>query len=512
MRLITDLLQNALAHVPDKAALVHGDRVVTYRQLAAEVARVANALDERLGQPGNRIGILLRNGPEFLFAYFGAAASGNVAVPINYHLQPDEIAFLLANSGCSCLITSAEFLPRAQAAAAKAPTCGTVVCVGGTEGPALSWERFLADRPDVYVAPVPPGPDSVVVFLYTSGTTGFPKAAMVTHANLLSNVTTEGELYGLGRDDVFACVLPMFHNYALLDTCLLPIYHGATIVIGEHEDTENLLRLIEQRRITFLATMPAQLTELALRDFARRYDTSSLRMVQTGGAPLAPAVQERFLQRYGLPILEGYGASEASSTVTVMPIGGPVRVNSVGKPMPNQRVRLVDEAGLDVPAGAEGEVIVQGANVFAGYYGLPEETSRALRDGWLYTGDLGRFDADGYLFITGRKKAMINVGGLKVYPAEVEAVLHEVEGVAGACVVAAYHPQLGETVKAFIETSPGRQPDVARVMRHCEEKLGGYKVPRLIEVRSSLPRTGTGKIAAKVLQEEERRNWPPTAA
>jgi len=307
-------------------------------------------------------------------------------------------------------------------------------------------------------------------------------------------------------------VLPMFHNYALLDSCLLPIYHGATIVIGEHEDTATLLHLIERRRITFLATMPAQLTEMALRDFSHTFDTSSLRMVQTGGAPLATAVQERFRQRYGLPILEGYGCSEAASTVTVMPIGGPVKANSVGKPMPNQRVRVVDDEGRDVPLGEEGEVVVQGPNVFAGYFGLPEETRQALRDGWLHTGDLGRFDTEGYLSITGRKKSMINVGGFKVYPAEVEAVLHEVEGVAGACVVAAYDPWFGETVKAFIEASAGRQPDVARVIRHCEEKLGGYKVPRLIEFRSALPRTGTGKIAAKVLQEEERRGWPQTAA
>jgi long-chain acyl-CoA synthetase len=515
MRVLADLLRKGLAEAPEKPALVHGDRVVSYRELAAQSARVAGALEARHGgRPGRRVAILLRNGPEFLFAYFGAAASGHVAVPVNYHLQPDEIAFLLDNAGCSCLLTTAEFLPKVRAVAGRLPALRTVVCAGATEAwpAALPWERFVEGRPDAYEPGAPVRPEDVAVFLYTSGSTGSPKAAMLSHANLLSNVATEAELYGLGRDDVFGCVLPMFHNYALLDTCLLPLCLGATIAVGDHEDTEGVLGLIERRRVTFLAAMPAQLGEMACRDFARRYDTASLRMVQTGGAPLSTEVQRKFRARYGLDILEGYGCSEASSTVTVMPVGGPVRPQSVGKPMPNQRVRVVDEDGRDVPAGQEGEVVVRGPNVFRGYHGQPEETRRALRDGWLHTGDLGRFDADGYLYITGRIKSMINVGGLKVCPAEVEEVLQQVEGVAGACVVATYHPELGEAVKAFVEPVPGRRPEVERLLRHCEARLGGYKVPRSIEVRAALPRTGTGKVAAKALQDEERaRAWPPAA-
>jgi long-chain acyl-CoA synthetase len=321
-------------------------------------------------------------------------------------------------------------------------------------------------------------------------------------------VATEAELYGLGSDDVFSCVLPLFHNYALVDTCLLPIWHGATLILGDLDDTEALLDLIEKHRITFLATMPAQLSEMVNHRFTRDYDTRSLRMVQTGGAPLATEVQRKFQARYGLPIIEGYGCSEASSTVTVIPMAGPYKPLSVGKPMPNQRVRVVDQEGRDVPAGSEGEVLVQGPNVCHGYYGMPAESKAALRGGWLHTGDLGKLDGDGFLYVTGRLKSMINVGGFKVYPAEVEEVLHQIEGVVEACVVASYHPTYGETVKAFIEAPADRRPDADRIIRHCEAKLGGYKVPRLIEIRTALPRTGTGKVAAKVLQAEEMGRRP----
>jgi long-chain acyl-CoA synthetase len=506
MRILGDLLTNNLTEVPHKPALIHGERVVNYADLAKEVSRAAAALHELHGLPGNRVGILLRNCPEFLFAYFGAAASGNVAVPVNYQLQPQEIAYLLNNCQASCLVTAAEFLPKIRAVRDRLPALQTVIVVGdnGALPEALPWERFVADRPADFTPPRPVLPDDVLVFLYTSGTTGFPKAAMCTHANLLSNVAAEAELYGLSRDDVFSCVLPMFHNYALLDTCLLPLWHGATVVIGELEKTADLLGLIEQHRVTFLATMPSQLTEMVHLEFAREYDTGSLRMVQTGGAPLPAEVQRKFQARYGLPIIEGYGCSEASSTVTVIPVQGPYKPSSVGKPMPNQRVRIVDEDGRDVPPGRQGEVVVQGPNVCRGYYGQPAQSMQAFRDGWYHTGDLGRFDEDGFLFITGRIKSMINVGGFKVSPAEVEDVLHQLEGVRAACVVAGHLPQYGETVKAFIEPFEGQRPDEATILRHCRARLALYKVPRLIEFRTALPRTGTGKVAVKVLQAEER--------
>jgi long-chain acyl-CoA synthetase len=507
MRVLGDLLRKNLLDVPDKSALVHGDRAVTYRELAAAVSRVAGALEALHGLSGNRVALLLPNCPEFVFGYLGAAVSGNVAVPINPVLQPAEIAYILNNSQVSCLITSPELLPRVRELRQLAPALRTVVVTGEGGPGALSWQEFLQGQGETYEPMRAAQPSDVVAFLYTSGTTGFPKGAMVTHANLLSNVATEAELYGLGRADVFACVLPLFHNYALVDTCLLPMWHGATIVLGNLDSTEQVLALVEKHHITFLATMPAQLSEMVSLTFARSYDTGSLRMVQTGGAPLPTEVQRRFQARYGLPVIEGYGCSEASSTVTVIPMQGPYKPGSVGTVMPNQRLRVVDEHDNDVPAGVEGEVVVRGPNICRGYYGLPEESRQALRGGWLHTGDLGRLDGDGFLFITGRKKSMINVGGFKVYPAEVEDVLHQIDGVVGACVVATYHPLLGETCKAFIEAPAGRRPDRDRIIKHCEQRLGAYKVPHVIEFRARLPRTGTGKIAARILQAEEMSRW-----
>src|SRR5262245_52086776 len=246
MRLLNDILAKNVKANPGKAALRHGGRAVSYAELAAEAARVAGALEAMHGTTGNTVGLLLRNSPEFLFAYFGAAASGNVAVPINYHLQADEVAFVLKNSGCSVLFTSEEFLPKVRAAARQVPTLRAVVCAGGSAHPGVrSWESFVQGQPGVYAPPASARPEDVAVFLYTSGTTGFPKGAMCTHAGLLSNVVTEAELYGLGSEDVFACVLPLSHNYSLVDTCLLPLWYGATIILGDHTETEGLLQLIE---------------------------------------------------------------------------------------------------------------------------------------------------------------------------------------------------------------------------------------------------------------------------
>lgn len=512
MLTLADLLNKPATETPAKVALVHGERQLTYELLAAEIARCANALDELHGLPGNRIALLLGNGPEFLIAYFGAAVSGNVAVPLNCDLTPGEIAHFLNHVQASCLVTSADLLDKVAAIRDRAPALRTIVSVGGNESlpEAQTWEAFLAGQAESYSPRLPLHPESVAVFLTTSGTTGVPKAAMLTHSNLMTNVTTEAALYGLTGDDTFACVLPMFHNYALLDTCLLPLFLGATIVIARHGDTAELLEAVERHRVTFLATMPAQLTEMATQDFGRPFDTTSLRMVQTGGAALASAVRERFRECYGLEILEGYGCSEAASTVTVMPVDEPVRPRSVGKAMPNQQVRIVDEEGRPVGVGEEGEVVVRGPNVFRGYYGMPQLTRQTLRDGWLHTGDLGRLDAEGHLTVSGRKKSMINVGGMKVCPAEVEEVLHQIDGVRAACVVASRHPVLGETVKAFLEVPQGelRAEDV---VRHCAERLGEWKVPRCVEVRRSLPRTGTGKVAVKALQQEDRQAWAAAA-
>jgi long-chain acyl-CoA synthetase len=503
MNLLSDLLLKNLREIPEKTAFVHGQRRVSYRELFLQVQRVANGLETLHGLPGNRVALLLPNCPEFVMTYFAAAASGNVAVPINTMLQPPEIAYILNNSQASCLVTCAALLPKVQAIRDRLPALRHIIVIdGAAAGDTLTWDAFLSGQPATYVPLRPAVPSDVVVFLYTSGTTGFPKGAMCSHSNLMSNVATEAELYGLGRDDVFSCVLPLFHNYSFVDTCLLPIWYGSTVVLGDLTDTEALCGMIEQHRITFLATMPSQLGEMVERQ-GRRFDTSSLRMVQTGGAPLPAHVQWKFQESYGLPIIEGYGCSEASSTVTVIPMQGPYKPHSVGKPMPNQRIRIVDDAGRDLPDGQEGEILVKGPNVCRGYYGMPAESRDVLRGGWLHTGDLGKLDEEGFLYITGRKKSMINVGGFKVYPAEVEEVLYQVEGVVEACVVASYHPQLGETCKAFVATRPGCRPDVARLQQYCEQRLGSYKVPRLIEFRDRLPRTGTGKIAAKVLQAEE---------
>lgn len=507
--ILHDIWNINLIRNPQKIALISGADQITYYEAFCRVNQYANLIEDFHALEGNRIGILLRNSPEFLYAYFAATATSNIAVPINDKLKGHEIEYILNNAQVSCLITAAEFLPLINEIRSRLPAVTRIITIDDHNGDSaiIRASDYLAKLPPYFTPRFYPTPQRVAVFIYTSGTTGFPKAAIITHDNLLSNVATVRQLYGLTQDDVFACVLPMWHNYSITDCCLLPLLLGSTIVIGQDLSTGQTLELIKKHGITFLATVPSQLNEMAY--WEQDFDTKSLRMVQTGGAALPPEIRAKFERKYGLPIIEGYGLSEASATVTVNPMEGPYKTGSVGKVLPNQQIRIVDDRKQDLPPDTTGEIIVKGPNIMRGYYNLPEASAATLTNGWLHTGDLGYLDRDGYLFITGRKKEMINVGGFNVYPREIENVLYMLDGIMDVCIIKTWDPTFGEAVKALIVKKPDSKIHEAAIIMHCRENLAEYKVPRQIEFRSSLPKTGSGKIIRDVLQKEEDSKTKP---
>jgi len=342
---------------------------------------------------------------------------------------------------------------------------------------------------------VPPEVDreDVAACLYTSGTTGRPKGAMLTHRNLLANIQSFREILHVTEEDVFLTVLPMFHAFAATVMFLEPLSVGATIVVEPRFAPDLTLKAIAEHRVTLFGGVPTLFAVLA--GLPRPpADFSSWRLCLSGGAPLPPAVLEAFEAKFGVPIYEGYGPTECAPVLTVNRPLGVRKVGSVGPAIPQVELRIVDEAGHPLPPGEVGEIVARGPNVMQGYLNRPAETAEVLRNGWYHTGDLGRVDQDGYYYIVDRKKDLILVGGLNVYPREVELALASHPAVAEAAVIGVPDPVRGEVPRALVVLRDGQQADTQELLQWCRQRLANYKVPRTIAFVSQLPKTATGKI------------------
>ncbi|MBI2081704.1 MAG: long-chain fatty acid--CoA ligase [candidate division NC10 bacterium] len=502
------LHQSAAAH-PAKAAIVAGARAVTYGALAAEAASLAAVLRGCGLRPDERVVMMLPNGPEFVATYFAIQEAGGTVVPANILFKPDEVRHLLQDSGASLAVTVRAFAPTVRAAAvasAGRQPAGRarVLILDGEEGTVVGPDLTLAEgRRRAAFAPAPAAAAAVAACLYTSGTTGRPKGALLTHANILANIAAFGQVIRCGPEDVFCCVLPLFHSFAATVMMLFPLSIGATVVVEPRFAPDSLLRTLGARRCTVFAGVPAMYALLASLPEVPA-DLSALRLCVSGGAPLPVEVLRRFEARYGIPIYEGYGPTECSPALTVNPPFGKRKVGSVGLPLPGVEIRVVDERGAPVPVGEVGEVIAKGPNVMLGYLNRPEETAAVLRDGWFHTGDLGCLDAEGYLTIVDRKKDMLIVGGLNVYPREVETVLEAHPAVAEAAVIGLPDPVKGEQPVAFVVRRPGESPAAPDLLRYLRERLAPFKVPKRITFLDTLPRNATGKVLKQALKAQPR--------
>ena len=453
--------------------------------------RFAHAL-RRLGVgPGDRVLVLLPNCPEVLQAYAGILKTGAVIVPVVFLLGPAEVRHILADSEAKVVVTAPEFVDKLDGWA------GPVVLVsGGERGPA--WSDVLAAEPDAFTT-VERDDRDLAVILYTSGTTGRPKGVALSHDNLASNARSAAALYELDRTRWSLMVLPLSHSYGLTVMNAGNIL-GTRGVLLRWFHPEAVLEAIQRYRVESMSAVPTMLLYLLHYPDAARFDTSSMRVWGSGAAPLPLEIVEPFEKKFGGRIQEGYGLTEASPVVSGHRLSGVRKLGSVGQPIPGVEVAILDDADRPQPTGELGEVCVRGPNVMQGYYRLHQETAEALRNGWLHTGDMGRLDADGFLYIVERKKDLIIRGGFNVYPREVEEVLYAHPAVAEAAVVGMRDPMLGEEVLAFVVLKAGVTADASALIAFCQARLAKYKCPKQVRFLDAMPKTPIGKILRKELR------------
>lgn len=471
----------------DKVAVYWGDESITYSVLREQSQSLARHLIGDHGvQPGDRVGLWIQNSPQFITSLFGILSAGAVAIPINTFLKPAEAAYILSDAGAKVLITNAD----------RQPVLGEISVV--TTGLKVIHVESLPTVPGQTVL-VARDTNDLAVLIYTSGTTGHPKGAMLSHKNLLSNVHSTVQVLDVTADDRMVVVLPMFHSFMLCVGVVLPTLLAMPMVIirSLHPPKNMLMELIGHKG-TILPAVPQFFRMLSA---AASSIPLPLRLCVSGGAPLPREIQREFNQRMTVPLIEGYGLSEASPVVSLNPIKGLQKEGSIGRPIPDVEICTVNDAGEMIAPGQTGEICVRGANVMLGYWNRPEETATTLREGWLHTGDVGHVDADGYWYITDRKKDMLIVNGINVYPREIEEILYQFPNVKEAAVVGVPDAKRGEVPLAFISMIDGAILDEQLLQQHLRGKLADYKVPRQVRVLPVLPKNATGKILKTHLRQ-----------
>jgi long-chain acyl-CoA synthetase len=490
------ILSESAHATPDRPVAVFDGGQLTYRELDQASDRLAAALAAAGIEPGDRVALQLPNIPQFLISYFGILKAGGVVVPLNVLLRAPEIAFHLGDSGARVLITWAGVLAEAAKGAEAAGT-GAIYAVGAAagSGPAIAFERLLdGTAPPREMAARQPTDTAVIV--YTSGTTGRPKGAELTHIQLYMNADIPGRLFDVQPDDIVITVLPLFHVFGLssiLDVC---VRFGCTMSLIPRFTPAAVLAAIQRDRATIFEGVPTMFADLLSCPDLDRYDLSSLRVAISGGASIPAPVLDAFEERFGLVILEGYGMTETASTTTFNVSAEERRPYSVGKPIWGTQTQVWDDEGRPLPPGSNhvGEVVTRGLHVMKGYWRNPEATAAAFTGDWLHTGDLGYVDRDGFLFIVSRKKELIIRGGYNVYPSEIENVLHAHPAVAEAAVVGVPDERLGEEVMAVVILRAAMDLTEQELHAYCRARLAVYKCPRIFQFRTELPKNTLGKV------------------
>jgi long-chain acyl-CoA synthetase len=518
MSTLNSLLDRAAQEGGEKTSMVHGDRSLTFSEVRAGILSVAAGLARFGVRKGDRVAIVHRNAPEFVIAYFAVNRLGGIAVPINFMVQKaDELAYMLKDSGALGVVTQTEFLPGLTGAAAKCPALKAlwVTDFEATADRSAVVRGFgeLLDPPGAGSgAYVDPSVESdVAAILYTSGTTGFPKGVMLTHRNLVTNCESSIKRITLTRKDVTLCILPMFHSFAWTAIVLTSMRLTLKCVISSSiAPPKPWLKAMGAHGVTLFAAVPQVYAALAresrdwkTRWFLRWYSFRKVRVAASGAAPLSPAVATAFAQAVGVDIIEGFGLTETSPVATIAPPDA-LKLGFVGTPIDGVKIKIIDDDEGDLPLGAEGEICVKGDNVMKGYWNLPDATRAAFtKDGWLKTGDVGLIDPDGYLAIRDRKKDMIIVKGLKVFSAQLEAVLAENPNIEESAIIGVPDEAGDETIKAFVVLKKGCCLEKSALLQFFREKFDAYKRPRDVEIVESLPKNALQKVLKRELRDRE---------
>lgn len=506
------MLERAAARAPEVIAIQFYQHQFTYAQVQTMSDRLAGALRTQLKvQPGDRVALYMPNCPQYVISFFAIVKAGGIVVQTNPMYTPRELHHQWQDSGASAVLTVDMLAARAEQVTGQLGIAHLAVAKlrdGARPPGALSWEELVQQGGERPVLTINPKED-VAVLQYTGGTTGLAKGAALTHYNLVTNVIQSqlwtGEEPAPGKDRILA-VLPLFHSYGMTLCMNIGVYSASTLILLPRFDVDEVLQAIRDYQPTMFPGAPTLYIAVASHPEADKYGLNSIRICNSGAAPLPVEALHAFEAKTGATIIEGYGLSEASPVTHGNPIKGLRKPGSVGLPLPDTDAKVValDDSGREVAPGEVGELWLRGPQIMKGYWNKPEETAKVLHGEWLATGDIVHMDEDGYFYVVDRIKDMIIASGFNVYPRDVEEVLYQHPAIQEAVVAGIPDAYRGETVKAYVVLKPGQELTADELIAFCRERLAAYKAPKLVEFRASLPRTMVGKVLRRALLEEER--------
>lgn len=523
---VHQLLEEAAAADPDAPCTNFYGKRLTFRQIDDFANRFAAALHRLDVQQGDRVALLLPNSPQFLIAYYGAAKAGAVIVPLNPLYTEHELAFHFADSGAETAVTVPMFLEKITGLRATTPLKRIICCriadylplplnllqgmqerrmvrAAGVQG-LLDLKRLLQEEIPTDIEPVRVDPDEMAVLIYSGGTTGIAKGIMLSHSSLVANAYQIAAWAGLGTKERVLAVIPLFHGYGMSVTMNAPILRSSEIVLLPRFSPRQVLKTIQKTRPSFFIGVPTMFVALSNLPDVQRYDLSSLQGIFVGAAPLTRAIKDDFEAKTRGRMIEGYGLTEAVTAIMSNPYRGAHKVGSIGIPFPDVDAKIVSlDDERDLALGELGEIVLRSPTLMKGYYRDPQETAKAIKDEWLFTGDIGYMDEEGYFYITDRKKELIIVGGFNVFPREIDELIYQHPKVREGITVGVPDAYKGERIKVYIVLKDGETATPEEFETYFREHLAPYKVPSQVEFRRDLPKSMIGKILRRALREEE---------
>lgn len=485
----------------EHVSVIYKEDQWTNVQMRQNAMRFANAL-KRLGiQKGDRVIIQIPNCPEVYQSFQAVYMLGAVVVPINFMVGDAETAYIYQDTEAKAVISSGTYLPKIHACRKDAPNLRHIILIDPEvpEG-MLSFHRMVEAHAD-QCAIAPTGDDDLAALIYTAGTTGMPKGVMHTHYSLYINAEMQHQTVGLPPGLTSLNVLPLCHSYGIASLNYGLVVGGGKTVVLDRIDIDAIFAAIEKYRANIMGAVPTLYVYMLMHPNPEKYDLSSMKYWISGSAPLTLETWQRFKEKFGAEIIEGWGLTEAGANNSANPFTGQKKIKSIGLPMQGTKMRVIDDEGSELPHGQQGEILISGPMLMKGYWRKPEETAKVLRDGWLYTGDMGYRDQDGYFFITERKKDLIIKGGENIAPREVEEVLYTHPSVAEAAVVGMPDEVYGEDIKAFVVLKQDKTATVQEIIAHCHDRLKRFKSPREVVFLDALPKNLVGKVLRKELRK-----------
>ena len=509
--ILGDIFRRNARRYPRKTGVVFGSTSLSFSEFNHRINRLANALIALGMHPQDKVAIILDNCLEYIELYCAVPKAGGIGVPLNTSLSTSELAYIINNAGAKILVFGDRFAPTIDSLLSELDSMETLVGIGASARGSRDYEQLLnqypSTEPEVKVSE-----QDIAYFLYTSGTTGLPKGTIITHRGITESAVNYILSAHLRHEDVGLVAAPLFWGGVPLVNIVPQVYIGGTLVIADSFTPEAILSLIQREKVTTTMMPPSMIMAMIEHPQLSNYDTSSLRQVWFGGALMPVESLKRAIKTLGNIFVQSYGMIEFNPISLVIReeqvIEGPPekvkRLASCGREPINVEVRIVDDEGRDVAPGEVGEVIGRGDNMMKGYWGMPQATEEALKDGYMHTGDLATMDEDGYLYLVGRKKDVIVSGGKNIYPAEVEEVIYQHPSIVEATVIGVPDEKLGEALKAVVVIRKGEKVTSDEILEFCQQRLPDYARPKLVVFMEKLPRNPAGKVLRKALQEKHQ--------